>query len=180
MSAVRVRVGEYWLTGAPGQPQSVATSAAMVGFTGRQQMETLMGAEWPAVRVLDMLQRGVTVPFGVVRGFATVTAKVGWLASVLSLTPPHAWQGDVFLRWEHEDGVGYSESVLPWAGVRLLAVEEAGPLTLRLQYELRGAELADHALFELPLLVSETGVPLVSETGVPLLGEDHILTLADL
>lgn len=180
MSAVRIRIGEIWLTGAPGTPQSQVTSAIFPSASARHQMDALAGDQWPAQRFRDLLQKGLTFAFAVTHGFANVTAKANYLATLLSLTPPHPWQGDVIIRWEHEDGIGYTEALIEWAAIRVGSIQEDGPATLRLQYQLLGPGLEDFALYDLPVLLTEDGETWVTEEDedMPIIAEDYVLKLA--
>jgi hypothetical protein len=178
MSAVRIRVGDYWLTGQPDAPHSLVSPAASLDFGARHQMEPFAGDQWPAQRFRDLLQKGAIVRFSVTRSFPNVTAKANWIASTLSLTPLHPWQADTFVRWQHEDGIGYTESLIDWATIRLNSIVEDGPTTVLLQYMLLGPELEDYALLAVPPIRTEAGEMWLTEEGLPILAEEHELTLA--
>lgn len=174
MSSLRIKVGDVWWTGEPDQAQSEHTSAGGVAIAQVSGMRMLNGPEWAAQVPLDLRQKGVQVSWVVTRQFATVLAKATWLATALSVTPDHDWQADAILRWEHEDGEGYTESKLPWAVLRINSIAEEGPTTVRLSLSLQGAELEDHALRTRRRIVTEAGEPITTEAGETLLTEDYV------
>lgn len=179
MSAVRIRLGDVWLTGEPEQRQALVTSAGAVQFSARHNMTVEAGPDWPAQRPLDLMQRGVTLGFVVTRTFDDIVAMVTWLSDVLSLETEMARQGDVIIRWNHNDGIGYSEGRLPWGAVRFDSISHDGPQTLRLRVSVMAGEMEDHAVFALPHLLAEAGPRFLTESGLALRtqGDEYTLTV---
>ena len=167
--SVRVRLGEVWLTGEPEVRQALVNSAGGVQDAARHNMTVEAGPEWPAQRPLDLMQRGVTLGFVVTRSFADVVAMVTWLADVLSLTPELPRQGDVIVRWQHNDGIGYTEARLPWGAVRFDSISHDGPVTLRIRMSILAGEMEDHAVYAPAHLLAETGPRILMEDGTPVM-----------
>lgn len=174
MSALRIKVGDTWWTGEPGDAQSAMTSAQGVAWAQVAAMQMLDGPEWAAKVALDLKQKGVQLSWLVTRQFETVTAMATWLAEVLSSTPAHDWQEDVICRWDHEDGEGYTESMIPWGALRVNSITHEGPTTLRLSLMVMGPELQDHTLRTRRRIVTEAGEPITTEAGETLLTEDYV------
>ena len=179
MSALRIKVGSTWWTGAPVENARAFSPAAAVGFNLSNVMQARGGPDWPARRVWDGGQRGVTIHFMATREFPTIADMATWLAVALSLEPAHAWQGDAILHWEHEDGIGYTTSRLPWAALSIGSIEHDGPRTLRMQLSIMGPELEDFNLFSRALIITEDGRPIITEDGRPLVAESHSLVTAN-
>lgn len=185
-AAVRVRIGGLWheggwpVTGAPGTRQALHTSAVAPAWAAQQHMQTITGADWPAARPLDLRQRAVTMSFGFARDFGSPAAMATWLATALSLTPDHPWQEDVIVRWEHHDGIGYTEARLPWAGLRFDSIEHDGPSTLRVLCSIHAGEMQDNAVYAPPHMLCETGERLLTEgrVAIRLETDDYWLAFA--
>jgi len=175
--SVRVRLGEVWLTGEPEVRQALVTSAGGVQYAARHNMTVEAGPEWPAQRPLDLMQRGVVLSYFLTRSFGDVVGMVNWLADVLSLDPELPRQGDVIVRWMHNDGIGYTEGRLPWGAVRFDSISHDGPVTLRIRMSILAGEMEDHAVFALPHLLAETGPRFLLESGVALRTESDEYTL---
>lgn len=174
MSAVRIRIGGHWheggvwITGEPGADQSLHTSASAPGWSAQQHMRMQSGPDWPAQRPMDLRQRGVVMSFGFTRDFGDPASMASWHADALSLSPSFPYQDDVIIRWQHHDGIGYTESRLPWAALRFDSIQHDGPSTLRILCSVFAGEMQDSAVYAPPHLLTEAGGPLLTEDGIPI------------
>ncbi len=175
MSALRIRIGEVWWTGEPGIPAAVATAAKGPAFAQIPQMQMRGGPDWQAQQPWDLRQRAVQVSYSVTCDFGAAPEMAEWLALVLSMEPEHAWQEDAVLRWEHEDGIGYDESIIPWAALRISSISHDGPTTLHMQINLLGPSLEDHALYSRMGIITEDGKQIVTEDGRAIYTDEHFL-----
>lgn len=174
-TAIRIKIGSVWFTGAPTDPTPEEGPQGLA-FTQRSAMEMLSGPDFDAQVPRDLLQRGVTASWAMTKVFSTVTAKAAYLTGLLSLAPGLSYQADVIVRWPHEDG-GYTESLMPWAALRIQSITEEGPTTLRLLCQVLAAELQDHALYSRPFLSDEDGDPILTEDGEGIVMEEESFRL---
>jgi hypothetical protein len=142
-------------------------------------MTMLSGPEWEAQEPAQQRQKGVEVSFAVTRAFETVADVAAFLVAVMGLEPDWDWQDDIVLRWDHEDGEGYTESEIPWGALRVNNIEPEGPLTLRLSCVVLGPVLRDFALRSRPLIVTRAGEPIVTVSGRPLRAVEYVTVEAD-
>lgn len=133
---MRVRIGDYYLTGDPEADERVHTQAAGAVFGGGRLSGDSSGPAWTHGRRHDRANDLETLQFSTSRLFADPGEAQAWVMDYLA-DPPHAWAGTVTIRVEDDAG-NWSEREMEDAVIEEPVCELRLGSTVLIRYTISG------------------------------------------
>ncbi len=101
---MRIKIDDLWIAGHPDYEPGEWTPAQNVIWLPTRSGAWQSGAGWERVGYEDAGNPALTLRFDVSRSFDSQREAADWITSLHSRTPPHPWNGEVWVRYDREDG----------------------------------------------------------------------------